>query len=466
MKRLIFFVFVFSFITGITCGQIQTKVDERFELTSIAFMLAGAPEYNQCGVRSYKQDIQNQFEKYKSDNSIKYMRELNQAHGIGYNAITNVADLLQIKNGIISLQPQYDMSDVFERDSRWNESLLTEFITMLNRFYDKSNFQKFYKNHQKLYKVAEERMDTLLARANTDWFENFFGRSLDGFSPEVYISLVNGASNYAMGNNSVLIGVFDDAEGLPNPSNYNTLPVLIHEWGHHFTNQIVFEYWTQMRDAAELIYPYVESAMNQAGYAGAETMTIEWLNNLFTIMYYRETTPEMVPMTTALIMQKGFIWIDRSVCFMDNFYTYRDRYPNIKDFMPQLIAFFNYTASQFDIVYREYKNSCPFITNIYPAYGTDITNFDEIVITFSEPMLGTWGFQSAEEDENIKNLREIIKAIQWSNDNMQAHILLDKTKMESDCRYGVRLYPSGFCSARYFPLDEKCINLQFNTIRK
>lgn len=40
---------------------------------------------------------------------------------------------------------------------------------------------------------------------------------------------------------------------------------------------------------------------------------------------------------------------------MDNFYTYRDRYPNIKDFMPQLIAFFNYTASQFDIVYREYK---------------------------------------------------------------------------------------------------------------
>lgn len=196
------------------------------------------------------------------------MRELNQAHGIGYNAITNVADLLQIKNGIISLQPQYDMSDVFERDSRWNESLLTEFITMLNRFYDKSNFQKFYKNHQKLYKVAEERMDTLLARANTDWFENFFGRSLDGFSPEVYISLVNGASNYAMGNNSVLIGVFDDAEGLPNPTNYNTLPVLIHEWGHHFTNQIVFEYWTQMRDAAELIYPYVESAMNQAGYAG------------------------------------------------------------------------------------------------------------------------------------------------------------------------------------------------------
>lgn len=72
-------------------------------------------------------------------------------------------------------------------------------------------------------------------------------------------------------------------------------------------------------------------------------------------------------------------------------------------------------------------------------------------------MLGTWGFQSAEEDENIKNLREIIKAIQWSNDNMQAHILLDKTKMESDCRYGVRLYPSGFCSARYFPLDENAL---------
>ena len=76
MEKLILLILaLISTVNTVFC-QIRAKVDERFELTSIAFMLAEAPEYNQCGIRSYKQDIQNQFEKYKSDKSIKYMREL------------------------------------------------------------------------------------------------------------------------------------------------------------------------------------------------------------------------------------------------------------------------------------------------------------------------------------------------------------------------------------------------------
>lgn len=466
MKKIVFLLLVLVSITNSCFGQIRAKVDERFELTSIAFMLAGAPEYCDCRISSYKQDIEDRLGKYRSSESIKFMRELNQSHEIGYNAITNVADLLQIKNGIISLQPQYDISKISERDSRWNESLMTKYIVMLNRFYKESKFKRFFSDHSKLYQVAEERMNTLLDGIATGWFEDFFGTSLEALSLEVYISLANGPNNYAVGN-SVLIGLYEDEEGLPNPNDSVTTPMLIHEWGHHFTNPIALDYWPQLEKAAEQIYPRVESVMNQFGYSGAQAMVIEWLNNLFSIMYYRETAPQYVPSKTAHSMFTGFIWIDRNVSFMADFYANRNLYPHIEEFMPQLVAFFDYVAQQFDIIYREYKNGYPFITNIYPAFGTDITGFDQIVITFSKPMLGSWGVQgTGTDDENVKGLYEVIDEIVWSEDYMQAYLLLNKEKVEPNQIYGLRLFPSGFYSANYFPLDEMCANLLFNTGQK
>ena len=53
MKKSFFLLFVLIMTSSICFGQFRSKVEERFELTSIAFMLAGAPEYNQCGIRSY-----------------------------------------------------------------------------------------------------------------------------------------------------------------------------------------------------------------------------------------------------------------------------------------------------------------------------------------------------------------------------------------------------------------------------
>ena len=61
MKKSFFLLFVLIMTSSICFGQFRSKVEERFELTSIAFMLAGAPEYNQCGIRSYERDIRDWF---------------------------------------------------------------------------------------------------------------------------------------------------------------------------------------------------------------------------------------------------------------------------------------------------------------------------------------------------------------------------------------------------------------------
>ena len=287
MKKSFFLLFVLIMTSSICFGQFRSKVEERFELTSIAFMLAGAPEYNQCGIRSYERDIRDWFGKYETDKSIEFMRKLNREHAIGHNAISSVAARLQIKDGIVALHPDYTLAYICkEVDTRWTEPLLAEYIAMLNRFYKKSRFAAFYSDHGELYRVAQERMDSLLGTEATDWFERFYGEALTEKVPNTYISLVNGSSNYSLGKGGVLIGLYDDESGLPNPNSY-TLAPLLHEWGHHFTAPIIRKYWPQMEKAAERIAPRVEPAMNRIGYSGAWTMTVEWLNNLFANMYFK-----------------------------------------------------------------------------------------------------------------------------------------------------------------------------------
>ncbi len=162
---------------------------------------------------------------------------------------------------------------------------------------------------------------------------------------------------------------------------------------------------------------------------------------------------------------RGFIWMRRSMDFMENFYAHRDLYPHIEDFMPQLIAFLNFTADNFDSVLTEYQNRHPYITNVYPAVNSDITGFNEIIITFSEPMLGAWGFtEVALDDPNVKEL--YINAVEWSEDKLQVKLILAPEESEPNCTYGIQLLPEGFISAKYFHLDNTCRNLIFNTIQK
>jgi len=256
-----------------------------------------------------------------------------------------------------------------------------------------------------------------------------------------------------------------DGNGMPHVNSFLTLPTIIHEFCHHYTNPL-FDRWSpQMEYSANKIYPYVEDKMHQLAYSGADVTLEEWLNNLCVLAYLKETGYSSFNARVSYQVARGFIWMRRSMDFMENFYAHRDLYPHIEDFMPQLIAFLNFTADNFDSVLTEYKNRHPYITNVYPAVNSDITGFNEIIITFSEPMLGAWGFYgSGSDDPNVKEL--YINAVEWSEDKLQVKLILAPEESEPNCTYGIQLLPEGFISAKYFHLDNTCRNLIFNTIQK
>lgn len=378
-------------------AQMTSKIDPRFELTSIAFRLAGAQEYAQCGVPGYARDIDNHFLQYAEHPLISFIQQIRNDYGIGYNAVSSTADWLMIKNGKVKLQPGYHASDVVKADSRWTEPVFKRYLKLLDDFYRKSKFQQFYDEHHDLYRFAEGQLDSLLTKVDADWFDRYYGKEFG--APDIYIGLCNGPSNYALtaetrkSGYGIVVGCGCDNQGQPF---YHPLffSIVLHEFAHNYSNPLLMQYWSQMEDAANVIYPHVAQQMAQNAYGDAQTTIGEWFNDLCVLMFYRELQPEWLGYMTTSNQESGFIWMGRSVKFMDEFYANREFYLHISDFMPRLVEFIGETAKDIDKIEEEFRNNHPYVTEVSPVLGS-VVSIDaapvEVTVRFSEPMAGGYG---------------------------------------------------------------------------
>lgn len=86
MKRVIV-LFLSLLIYYTSSAQISVTTDERVELTSIVFRLAGIPEYTDGEVAPYNAAIDNYFERYKDDALFQYIRKLRNEDRLGYASV-------------------------------------------------------------------------------------------------------------------------------------------------------------------------------------------------------------------------------------------------------------------------------------------------------------------------------------------------------------------------------------------
>lgn len=462
MRKISFFILLTLWSNFNCFGQLTSKTDVRFELTSIVCRLAEAEEYMQCKVPDYSKAVDEYFRAYVNHPAVKYLRQIREDDGIGYNAISSLAYALEIRSGNIRLQAQFDLREnnddtpLSDIDDRWTKATLTHFVELLNDFYKKSHFEKFYKMHMHQYEFAQEQLDKILSRINEDWFQDFYGKTLG--EPEIFISMCNGSSNYALSSRStygILIGCNSVRDGLPTFAD-QTLPTIIHEFNHYFANPFAFFYAAQMQESVTTIYSYVKEQLEQSGY-NDDAILPEWLTRLFTIMYFKENDEYLVP---AIIMDdcsNGFIWQDRATAFMEYFYRNREKNHTIDSFIPQLVAFFNYTASQMREILKEYENRYPYIVNVFPAVGSEIDLEDmkeiEIFITFSEPMstnASGWGLLAT----NPQALNSDIYSMSEWTDEYTYGITLPVEKISKAGIYGFILRSAFFQNVKKYPVKE------------
>lgn len=150
MKGLFSLVFILAYCQ-ISVAQIKSQVSECFELVSIAFRLADAPEYVNNQNPAYVKDIDCYFAENKQHDLIHYLRDLRKEFGISFDAVAIAAAYLDIENEQVVVRLDADVAQISKSDNRWSERTYLSFVALLNDFYRDTKFSEFYMRHLERY---------------------------------------------------------------------------------------------------------------------------------------------------------------------------------------------------------------------------------------------------------------------------------------------------------------------------
>ena len=166
-------------------------VDQRVELLSIIFRLAGNPEYNTSPLKGYTSDIETYFAPYRNHAAVAIAKKLASTRSVGFDAVMTMAIHLSPSPALKPLVPFTDK--VPER--RWGKQNGLEFVRLLQHFYRDTHFEKFFAAHASLYQAAESQFTAILKELDFGWYKNFYGELPKGHF-NVVLGINNGDGNY------------------------------------------------------------------------------------------------------------------------------------------------------------------------------------------------------------------------------------------------------------------------------
>lgn len=362
MKKLV--ILIISFFVLASCSKNKSilkepKVDERVELLSIAFRLAGSKEYCEKKFPKYIDNIETHFNNYKSHDLIEYIKTELQQKGIGYDAVMKMAISISEPPNMKPLEP---LSDKFP-EQRWGKQYAKTFLGLLNQFYKDADCETFFKENAEIYKIASNRFDKVYQNLDLEWYQDFYGQKPKG-EFRIINGLSNGHSNYgpkimlSSGKEIIyaIMGTWSvDSLGLPEFPIDNYFPTLLHEFNHSFVNHIVEEYHSELHKSGQIIFNQVQDKMNNQAYASWETMCSETLVRASVIKYLKDhnSNKELIEEELNHNLKNGFLRIDKLVLELERYSNNREEYPTLESFMPEIVEHFKITASGI----TELKNS-------------------------------------------------------------------------------------------------------------
>ena len=408
MKLKIFFSFALLLQISISFCQnsLRAYVDERTELLSVIFRLAEAKEYMNNNIPSYSKDIDVYFAPFKEHETVKFAKEIRSKYGVAYDADMSFAIDIEISD---SVRLRKNLSKLCI-DNRWNHESMTKFLQLVNKFYFETKFKVFFSNHSVLYKVAENRFSEITKDVDFNWFEKFYGEKPNG-SFNLILSISNGSGNYgpsAIFNDGkkdiyAIIGSCKaDSLGMPVYSK-NTVSTIVHEYNHSFCNPLIEANYSEMKKKSEKIFKLVRKKLASQAYGNSKTMDYEILVRACVIKY-NQSKNDNKNVSKNLIsteMACGFLWIDKLYNLLDVYEKNRDKYPTLKEFMPEIVKLVNsLTAKQ---ILAEYNAKCPRLVSIsIPNNSKDVNpNITKITLTFDRPMaIGCNGISYGEKGKD------------------------------------------------------------------
>lgn len=442
----------------------EPKVDKRIELLSIVFRLADSREYSSNKFPKYVENIDNHFGKYKNHSLITFIKKKLRKRGVAYDAVMGMAISITEPPKMKAILP-------FSKDfpeERWGKKNATKFLKLLNQFYNDTDCETFFKNNEDLYSVASDRFNLVYKELDLDWYQKFYGEKPKG-EFVIVNGLGNGSNNYGpkikLANDKELIyaimGTWSvDSLGLAKFKMDSYFPILLHEFNHSFVNHTVEKYHSELAESGKTIFNQLKEIMNNQGYRGWETMYAEALVRASVIKYLKDHNyeNEFVIKELSKEINRGFIWTDKLVKELDRYDNNRDIYPALGSFMPEIVKFFNKTASEINELKKQIDKKLPKVISISPFTNNSINvdyKTEQIIIEFDKPLKGK-GYSIFEGKKGEKAFPKMGE-ITYSKDKSK---LIIEMKLKPNKEYQFVLTGWSFISQYGFGMNDYEINFK------
>jgi len=255
---------------------VKINVDERYELLSLIFRLAGRPEFNEIST-NYQNMLNERFAKFNTHAAVKFARNLQ----FGYDAVASYAIHMEpIDSGFGLIKDKYSLLC-----GRWNETNVAKFLPLVNKFYTDVNFSAFFQEHIPVYEELSKRFNRELYRKlNKDWFTTH-GLRPDGFEAKITPSDEGGygvSITDSQGNITKVCPI------LPDCNDFSCqMPFLAHECCHSFSNPIAYTSYKEN----EIFRQQCDDSIDferLPNYDDGLTMAVEYITRANTILYMVE----------------------------------------------------------------------------------------------------------------------------------------------------------------------------------
>jgi hypothetical protein len=274
-------------------GTVSNRVDERFEVLSLIWRLAGREEYSDT-YTEYQQALVSRFNKYSDHEAVNFVRNNVM---LGYDAVFLLA--LHIEEGTGRLVD--DMQHLFDRG--WYSGLLNQLIPLVNSFYTDTDFAYYYTSNIPLYEALTADVNQELGgKINMDWFARFNDPDAFNFN----ISPSSTRNNYGA----------PSTDGKTNAMlSFIMEFVLIHEFCHSFANPLADEWYAANPQFRQWSVNALDRNLHPNYWMpdnNGSVMAKEYVTRAFVILYYIENNNQA--MVDYLLQEErngGFPDIDR-----------------------------------------------------------------------------------------------------------------------------------------------------------
>lgn len=350
---LLFVCLLGLFLFGHMCfaqeRQLCIHADERVELMATVQYLSGYFLTSRYPT-NYKKEIKQRFATYKNHPAVTLFAQLSHDH---FSYSEPFKFILQYNN-IPYFEAQYDTE--FSPVSAGQADSLVLFANLLQDFYKKTQFGKFFDQHQPLYDTLSNQISQQLGNTNyIALLENYFGKQQADYELIFSPLLPNGGFGPAVKllNNQyilyALVGANGIDKGIPtfDAESFAT-NLLLHEFSHSFINPLTEKNIIALNKCDNL-YAYVANDMAAKAYDRWDIVINEHLVRAAVIRIAQKQFGTQT--ANALIereKQAGFLYIEPVINALVRYENRRQKYPTFERYYPEIIKLFEQLSNSIE----------------------------------------------------------------------------------------------------------------------